>query len=118
MAALMIDYEALAAEAAKLQAEGDAMSECIEKITSIVNALPEIWQAETGTKYVEQYFDLEPGLKETVELISDMVTQMNQISTNFQDTDTGMAADTIRKLGLEFQQLDQEMAEQMGTDLR
>lgn len=76
---------------AKLQAEGDAMSECIEKITSIVNALPEIWQAETGTKYVEQYFDLEPGLKETVELISDMVTQMNQISTNFQDTDTGMA---------------------------
>ena len=29
MAALMIDYEALAAEAAKLQAEGDAMSECI-----------------------------------------------------------------------------------------
>ena len=30
MAALMIDYEALAAEAAKLQAEGDAMSECIE----------------------------------------------------------------------------------------
>ena len=27
-------------------------------------------------------------------------------------------ADTIRKLGLEFQQLDQEMAEQMGTDLR
>lgn len=52
---------------------------------------PEIWQAETGTKYVEQYFDLEPGLKETVELISDMVTQMNQISTNFQDTDTGMA---------------------------
>ena len=91
MAALMFDYEALAAEAAKLQAEGDAMSECIEKITSIVNALPEIWQAETGTKYVEQYFDLEPGLKETVELISDMVTQMNQISTNFQDTDTGMA---------------------------
>ena len=27
-------------------------------------------------------------------------------------------ADAIRKLGLEFQQLDQEMAEQMGTDLR
>ena len=27
-------------------------------------------------------------------------------------------AEAIRKLGLEFQQLDQEMAEQMGTDLR
>ena len=27
-------------------------------------------------------------------------------------------SDAIRKLGLEFQQLDQEMAEQMGPDLR
>ena len=44
-----------------------------------------------GTKYVEQYFDLEPGLKETVELISDMVTQMNRGFIKFQDTDTGMA---------------------------
>lgn len=91
MAALMIDYEALATEATKLQSEGDAMSDCIDKISTIVNALPDIWQAETGTKYVEQYNELEPSLKETVQLITDMVTQMNQISTNFQDTDTGMA---------------------------
>ena len=91
MAALMIDYEALDAEATRLQEQGDAMSDCIEQITTIVNGLSEIWQAETETKYVEQYNDLKPSLDEVVQLVSDMVTQMKQISTNFQDTDTGMA---------------------------
>ncbi|MDO4304862.1 MAG: WXG100 family type VII secretion target [Bacillota bacterium] len=88
---LMLDYEALGTEATKLQTEGDNMSDCIDKISRIVNGLPDIWQAETGRRYVQQYGELEPSLKETVQLISDMVAQMNQIATNFQDTDTGMA---------------------------
>lgn len=88
---LMLDYEAIASEAAKLQSEGETMSDCIDKISNIVNGLPEIWQADTGRRYVEQYSELEPSLKEATQLIFDMVTQMNQISTNFQDTDSGMA---------------------------
>ncbi|MCI9465006.1 MAG: WXG100 family type VII secretion target [Lachnospiraceae bacterium] len=88
---LMLDYDAISQEATKLQTEGDTMSDCIDKITNIVNGLPDIWQADTGTKYVEQYNELEPSLREAVQLIDDMVTQMNQISTNFQDTDSGMA---------------------------
>lgn len=90
-ATLMIDYEALEAEANKLQSEGDNMSDCIEKIGTIVNGLPDIWKAETGDKYVQQYAELEPGLKETVQLITDMVEQMKKIASNFQDTDSGMA---------------------------
>lgn len=89
--ALMLNYEAISQEAANLQTEGDNMNDCITKITNIVNGLPDIWQADTGTKYVEQYNELRPSLEDAVQLIDDMVTQMNQISANFQDTDAGMA---------------------------
>lgn len=88
---LMLNYEAIAQEATKLQTEGDSMNDSISKITNIVNGLPDIWQADTGRKYVEQYNELRPHLEDAVQLIDDMVTQMNQISTNFQDTDAGMA---------------------------
>ena len=88
---LMLDYEALGNEATKLQTEGENMSDSITKISNIVNALPDIWQADTGRKYVEQYGELEPSLKEAVQLIEDMVAQMNQIAANFQQTDSGMA---------------------------
>lgn len=88
---LMLNYEAIAQEATKLQSEGDSMNDCIRKITNIVNGLPDIWQADTGRRYVEQYNELQPSLEETVQLIDDMVAQMNQISANFQDTDSGMA---------------------------
>ena len=91
MATLMIDYEALSAEATNLQTEGDKMSDCITAIGNIVNGLPDIWQASTGNKYVEQYYELEPQLKSAVQIIDDLVAQMNQISANFQDTDESMA---------------------------
>lgn len=88
---LMINYGAIAQEAAKLTTEGTNMSEAINRITNIVNGLPDIWQATTGTKYVDQYNELSPHLEEVVHLIEDMVTQMNQIAANFQETDSGMA---------------------------
>lgn len=91
MATLMIDYEALSAEATKLQTEGETMNTCITTISNIVNGLTDIWQASTGSKYIEQYNELEPNLKSAVQVIDDLVAQMNQISANFQDTDESMA---------------------------
>jgi len=88
---LMLNYEAIAQEATKLQTEGDSMNDSISKITNIVNGLPDIWQADTGRRYVDQYNELRPSLEQAVQLIDDMVAQMNQISANFQDTDSGMA---------------------------
>jgi len=61
---LMLDYEALGTEATKLQTEGDNMSDCIDKISRIVNGLPDIWQAETGRRYEQQYGELDPSLIE------------------------------------------------------
>ena len=88
---LMLNYEAIAQEATKLQTEGTNMNDSIIKITNIVNGLPDIWQADTGRRYVDQYNELRPSLEDAVQLIDDMVAQMNQIAANFQDTDAGMA---------------------------
>ena len=88
---LMLNYEAIAQEATKLQTEGTNMNDCITKITNVVNGLPDIWQADTGRRYVDQYNELRPSLEDAVQLIDDMVAQMNQIAANFQDTDAGMA---------------------------
>lgn len=88
---LNIDYSEMADAARKLNVEWDTMSGCIQKITDVVNSIPEFWQAETATKYMQQYEELQPGLTDAVELIADLAKQMEDISTNFQETDTGMA---------------------------
>lgn len=88
---LSIDYPGMEDAATKLRQQHDAMADCVTEIGSVVQSLPEIWQAETCDKYVSQYEDLEPGLNQTVQLIEDMIEQMNKIVANFQDTDSGMA---------------------------
>lgn len=88
---LLLDYGAIGDAATKLDTEGGNISDCIEKMRAVVDELPEIWKAETCTSYVNQYLELEPKMKDMVNLIADMVAQMNQICTNFQDTDVGMA---------------------------
>lgn len=88
---LRIDYEAMADAANKLNTEWDTMVTCIQNITNVVNSLPDFWEADTATRYMTQYDELQPGLKETVQLIADMAEQMTQISNNFRDADSGMA---------------------------
>lgn len=79
-------------EAAKnLKTEWENMSDSIEVITGIIDDIPNFWQAETADRYMEQYDELKPSLDSAVQLIFDLAEQMTQISTNFQDTDTGMA---------------------------
>lgn len=88
---LSIDYEEMSNAANKLNTEWDTMTACIDKITSVVDSLPDFWQADTATRYMEQFDELKPGLNEAVQLIADMAEQMTQISSNFQETDSGMA---------------------------
>lgn len=88
---LLLDYGAIGEAATKLETEGGNISDCIQKMGTVVGELPEIWKAETCNSYVNQYLELEPKMKDMVELITEMVAQMNQICSNFQETDTGMA---------------------------
>lgn len=88
---ISIDYNGMAEAANQLEQQYQAMDDCITSIGNVIHGLPDIWTAETCDKYLSQYEELEPGLKETAQLISDMVEQMNKIVSNFQDTDSGMA---------------------------
>lgn len=88
---LLLDYGAIGEAATKLNTEGDNINDCINNMSAVINELPDIWKADTCNSYVNQYHDLEPKMNQMVELITEMVAQMNQICSNFQETDSGMA---------------------------
>lgn len=89
--ALMVNHVEMAEAASRLKAEWDNMTESINNVTNTINDIPNFWKADTADRYMEQYSELKPGLDDAVQLISDLAEQMTQISTNFQDTDSGMA---------------------------
>ena len=88
---LRIDYGEMKDAADKLSREWENMTDSIQIVSGVVKSLPDFWEAETANRYMAQYEELEPGIQETIKLISDMAEQMNKISANFQDTDSGMA---------------------------
>lgn len=87
---LRVDYEALASSSATLIDQRDRFEECIETMSKVIRELPDVWEAETCDRYVEQYFEAEPKLKEVRQMIEDMATQMRQISQNFEKADQDM----------------------------
>lgn len=87
---LRLDYEALATEAGKLRTEGDTFEKCIETMSTVVNGLPDIWEAETCDQYVEQYNTAKTTLNDVRDLIEDMAAQMEKISENFAKADSDM----------------------------
>lgn len=88
---LKLDYEALAEAAKTLADQGDTFETCIDTMTTVVDGLPDIWEAETCTKYVSEYDEAKKTLSDVRDLIQDMSDQMQKISENFQDADTDMA---------------------------
>lgn len=88
---LRLDYEALATSAKTLSKQGDIFEDCITTMSQVVNELPDIWEAETCDKYVDQFGDAKPTLLKVRELIEDMSAQMQKISENFAQADTDMA---------------------------
>ena len=89
--ALMTDYCAIREAAVRLQTEGDSINDCIDKMRAVIYVLPEIWEADTCDGYVDQYLELEPKMNEMADLITNMVTQMNQLCCSFRDTGSEMA---------------------------
>lgn len=88
---LRLDYEALASSAKTLSQQGDTFEDCITTMSQVISELPEIWEAETCDKYVEQFEDAKPTLEKVRQLIEDMSTQMQTISDNFAQADSDMA---------------------------
>lgn len=88
---LRLDYEALATSAKTLSEQGDIFEDCITTMSEVVSGLPDIWEAETCDKYVDQFDDAKPTLLKVRELIEDMSAQMQKISDNFAQADADMA---------------------------
>lgn len=88
---LKVDYEALGAAAKILSDEGDTFEDCIAKMDKEIQGLPDIWEADTCDKYVEQFNNAKKTLDEVRKLIQDMSDQMIQISNNYRDADESMA---------------------------
>ncbi|MBP3459046.1 MAG: WXG100 family type VII secretion target [Lachnospiraceae bacterium] len=88
---LRLDYEALASSAKTLSQQGDTFEDCITTMSQVISELPDIWEAETCDKYVEQFDDAKPTLEKVRQLIEDMSTQMQTISDNFAQADADMA---------------------------
>ena len=88
---LRLDYEQLDASAKKLMEEMEAFDACISNMTAVVSNLPDIWEAQTCDRYVEQFEELKPGFESTRDLIGEMSEQMSKIAQNFADADSDMA---------------------------
>ena len=88
---LRVDYEGLADSSATLIEQGNIFEECIGVMTSEVEGLPDIWEADTCDKYVEQYNEAKGTLNDVRDLIQEMAEQMQKISDNFRDADVDMA---------------------------
>ena len=88
---LRLDYEALADSSRTLIEQGDIFEECIERMTQVIDALPDIWEAETCDRYVEQFAESKPTLNEVRNMIREMAEQMQKISDNFREADADMA---------------------------
>ncbi|MGN0305741.1 MAG: WXG100 family type VII secretion target [Lachnospiraceae bacterium] len=88
---LRLDYEALAEASMKLREQGEIFADCIETMSTVVDGLADIWEAETCDKYVEQYGEAKPTLDAVRELIEAMAEQMQKISDNFAAADSEMA---------------------------
>ena len=88
---LRVDYDALGASAKSLSEQGNIFQDCIESMTQTVNGLPDIWEADTCDRYVDQYNEAKTTLDDVRNLIEDMAVQMDKICTNFRDADLDMA---------------------------
>lgn len=88
---IYLDYDGLATASQKLRTERDNFDTAIQKMTEIVNSLPDVWGGETSEKYIDQFADLTPGFEAARDLVEDIAYQMDSIVSTVQDTDSGMA---------------------------
>ena len=88
---LRVDYEALAAASKTLSEQGNTFEDCINTMQNVINGLPDVWEADTSKRYVEQFEEAEPGRRQVRDMIEDRAQQMQKISDSFAQADSDMA---------------------------
>ena len=87
----MVSYFYIKKKKKTLREQGDTFENCINVMTKVVDALPDIWEAETCNRYVQEFDESKKTLNDVRKLIEDMSSQMTQISNNFSQADSEMA---------------------------
>ena len=88
---LRVDYEALAAGSKTLQDQGAIFEECIDRMRQVIEGLPDVWEADTSKRYVEQFQEAEPGLRNVRQMLAAPAVPPPPLPANFAQADSDMA---------------------------
>ena len=91
MAELRLNYEGIDSARQGLLQQLEAFETCHTTMGTLVHGLPNDWSGDTAVSYVQQFDDLAPSFNNIKELISTLAQQLQDITTNFADADSGMS---------------------------
>lgn|SRR5574344_2523750 len=89
---LRLDYEGIDNSRQALLQQFEVFNECYKTMDSIVKALPTYWSGDTAVSYGVQFDDLAPSFNNISQLIESLAKQLQDISSNFAEADSGMSS--------------------------
>lgn len=84
-------------EAAGFENDRDNFLDVVSSMRNRVTSLCSTWEGQSSESFNTQFGDLEPGFNATAELITDIATQLRNISLALQDADSQIA----QKIGVQ-----------------
>ena len=83
--------EQMQQKAAEFDSRNAEFNELISRMSSMVGELTSEWNGQTSQAFYDQFEELRPSLDRMANLISDIATQLRNISASMQDLDVKMA---------------------------
>ena len=88
---IRLNIEELRTSSANLKNYSQEITNTIQGIDKVINALPENWEGQTALSFQEQYVTYRNNLVNTQNLVNDIAMQIDQVLANSQDLDQNMA---------------------------
>ena len=88
---IRLNIEELRTSSANLKNYSQEISNTIQGIDKVINALPENWEGQTALSFQEQYVTYRNNLVNAQNFVNDIAVQINQVLANSQDLDQNMA---------------------------
>ena len=88
---IRLNIEELRTSSANLKSYSQEISDTIQGIDKVINALPENWEGQTALSFQEQYVTYRNNLVNAQNFVNDIAVQIDQVLANSQDLDQNMA---------------------------
>ena len=88
---IRLNIEELRTSSANLKNYSQEITNTIQGIDKVINALPENWEGQTALSFQEQYVTYRNNLVNTQNFVNDIAMQIDQVLANSQDLDQNMA---------------------------